>query len=219
MKQKIIGIVNKYWFPATVSLALVIFQALAYFLAKFTPIEAHLVGNSIDKAIPFIPIFIIPYVLWYLFLIVVPCILYHQDRKMFYWYLVANFLIDTVATLIFIFYPTLLIRPELHIDSIFTWLLNLIYVGDTPALNCFPSIHCASCFVAIFIMIKGNKIKNKYRFMTSIFALFIIASTLFIKQHVVIDVVGAFVVALLMVILVKATSLHTYIEKIIERKR
>ena len=67
MKQKIIGIVNKYWFPVTVSLALVIFQALAYFLAKFTPIEAHLVGNSIDKAIPFIPIFIIPYVLWYLF--------------------------------------------------------------------------------------------------------------------------------------------------------
>lgn len=219
MKQKIGEIVKKNLFPFTLSLSLVIYQAIAYFLAKFTPIEPHIVGGTIDTKIPFLSIFIIPYVLWYLFLVVVPCILYHQDKKSFYWYLVTNFLVDTVATIAFIFYPTLLIRPELHVHNISTWLVNLIYWGDTPALNCFPSIHCASCFVALFIMIKSNKIEKKYRFTTSIFSLLIIASTLFIKQHVVIDVIGAFVLAVLMLILVKVTSLPTRIEKIIERKR
>lgn len=219
MKNKINHFVKKYWFPASLSLGVIIYQALFYFLAKFTPVEPHIVGGSIDNSIPFVPIFIIPYVLWYLFLVVVPCMLYHQDKKSFYWYLVTNFLVDTVATIIFVFYPTLLIRPEIHVNGIFTWLTNLIYLGDTPALNCFPSIHCANCFVALFIMIKGNKVKNYQRFTTSIFALLIIASTLLIKQHVVIDVVGAFILALIMIILVKLTSLSNWVEKRSERKR
>lgn len=217
------AIVKKFWFPAILSLMIVTYQAIAYFLAKFTPIEAHLVGNQIDYAIPFLPIFIVPYILWYLFLIVVPCILYDQDKKTFYWYSVANFLVDTIATIIFICYPTLLIRPEIEVSGIFTWLVSLIYWGDTPALNCFPSIHCASCFVSIFIMLQSNKIKKRCRFTTSIFAFIIIVSTVFIKQHVIIDVIGAFVLALMVVIIVKTTSLHcyveSYIEKLVKRKR
>lgn len=217
MGEKIKLLIKKYSFPFIVSLSVIIYQAVAYFLAKFTPMERHLVGDVIDSKIPFLSIFIVPYILWYLFLVVVPCILYEQDRKSFYWYLVSNFIVDTVATIIFIFYPTLLVRPEISVDSVFTWLVNLIYWGDTPALNCFPSIHCANCFVAIFIMIKGNKIKKQHRFTTSIFALLIIASTLFIKQHVVIDVVGAFVLALIVVMIVKGTSFHSYIEAYIEK--
>lgn len=223
MKEKIKLLIKRFWFPITLSLIVVVYQAIAYFFAKFTPVSAHLIGGKIDNAIPFLPIFIVPYILWYVFLIVVPCILYDQDKKTFYWYLVTNFLVDTIATIIFICYPTLLIRPEIEVSGIFTWLVNLIYWGDTPALNCFPSIHCASCFIAIFIMIKSNKIRKKERFTTSIFALLIIVSTLFIKQHAVIDVVGAFVLALVTVVLVKFTSFHLYIEKwiekLVERKR
>lgn len=219
MKEKWKLMIQKNYFPALVSLAVVIYQAICYFLAKFTPFAAHVVGGEIDNAIPFLPIFIIHYVLWYLFLIVVPCMLYQENKENFYWYLVTNFLVDTIATIIFIFYPTLLIRPEIHVDNIFTWLVSLIYWGDTPALNCFPSIHCASCFIAIFIMIKGNKIKKEYRFTTSIFAILIIASTLFIKQHVVVDVVGAFILAIATVLLVKITSIHTFVQKKLERKR
>ncbi len=219
MKEKIILLMNKYKFPIILSLIAVIYQAIFYYFAKFTPIEPHIIGSEIDSLIPFLPVFIVPYILWYLFLIVVPCILYEQDRNTFYWYLVTNFLVDTVATIIFILYPTLLIRPDLSINGIFTWLISIIYWGDTPALNCFPSIHCASCFVSIFIMIKSNKIKSQHRFTTSIFAALIILSTLFIKQHAVIDVVGAFVLAFIMLVLVKRTSLHTYIENKMERKR
>lgn len=219
MKKKIELLISKYKFPFLLSLSVILYQAIAYFFAKFTPMERHLIGSAIDGKIPFLPIFIIPYILWYLFLVVVPCILYEKDKKTFYWYLVSNFLVDTIATIIFVFYPTYLIRPEIQVDSIFTWLVNLIYWGDTPALNCFPSIHCANCFVALFIMIKGNKIKKEYRFTTILFSLLIIASTLFVKQHVIVDVVGAFILALLITILVKTLNIHIYIQKKIERKR
>ncbi len=144
--------------------------------------------------------------------------MYSQDKKTFYQYITTNILVDTVATIIFIFYPTLLIRPEIAVDSVSTWIVNLIYWGDTPALNCFPSVHCANCFVAIFIMAKSNKIRNKGRFFTILFGILIIFSTLFVKQHAVIDVVGALFLATFIVFVVKEFHLETFLEKRLEKK-
>lgn len=218
MKEKTIEIVKKYAYPFTISLIVIAYQAIIYFLAKFTPFQEHIIGSTLDSKIPFIPIFIIPYVLWYLFLVVVPCVLYSQDKKTFYQYITTNILVDTVATIIFIFYPTLLIRPEIAVDSVSTWIVNLIYWGDTPALNCFPSVHCANCFVAIFITAKSNKIRNKDRFFTILFGILIIFSTLFVKQHAVIDVVGALFLATFIVFVVKEFHLETFLEKRLEKK-
>ncbi len=218
MKDKFNLLVRKYIFPCSISLIVIAYQAILYFLAKFTPFQEHVIGSSIDSKIPFIPIFIIPYVLWYLFLVVVPCLLYTQNKKDFYKYITANILVDTVATIIFIVYPTLLIRPEIQVDGIFTWLVSFIYWGDTPALNCFPSIHCANCFVAIYIMLKGNKVKNKDRIFTILFGLLIIISTLFIKQHALIDVVGALFLSTLIVFIVEEFHLENFLEKNLEKK-
>jgi len=218
MKEKTIEIVKKYAYPFTISMIVIAYQAIIYFLAKFTPFQEHIIGSTLDSKIPFIPIFIITYVLWYLFLVVVPCVLYSQDKKTFYQYITTNILVDTVATIIFIFYPTLLIRPEIAVDSVSTWIVNLIYWGDTPALNCFPSVHCANCFVAIFIMAKSNKIRNKGRFFTILFGILIIFSTLFVKQHAVIDVVGALFLATFIVFVVKEFHLETFLEKRLEKK-
>ena len=69
MKEKTIEIVKKYAYPFTISLIVIAYQAIIYFLAKFTPFQEHIIGSTLDSKIPFIPIFIIPYVLWYLFLV------------------------------------------------------------------------------------------------------------------------------------------------------
>lgn len=219
MKKKMISLLKKYAFPGVISIIVICYQAILYFFAKFTPFSIHVIGSSIDRKIPLIPIFIIPYVLWYLFLVVVPCLLYTQNKKDFYQYILANILVDTIATIIFVIYPTLLIRPEIEVNNLFTWILNLIYWGDTPALNCFPSVHCANCFVAIFIMIKGNKIKKKDRLFTCLFAVLIIFSTLFVKQHALIDVVGAFILSFIAVLFVKKTNLSDTLENKVETKK
>lgn len=219
MRVNFMPVIKKYYFPIIFSLIITLYQAFIYFMAKFTPFPVHAVGGQIDNIIPFLPVFIIPYVLWYLFLVMVPCVLYENDKSDFYWYITSTILINTVAVLIFVFYPTILIRPNFVVDNIFTWLLNIIYMEDTPALNCFPSIHCASCFSVIFIMLKGNKIKKSCKAFWIFSSVIIILSTLFIKQHALIDVVGAFFVSLLIVYFVKKTTIYLVVKQKVEARR
>ena len=82
-------------------------------------------------------------------------------------------------------------RPELVVNDVFTWILNVVYMNDTPAMNCLPSMHCTTCFTSMYVIIKSNKIPKKCKVLAPIIFTLIVLSTLFVKQHAIVDVVTA----------------------------
>ena len=102
----------------------------------------------------------------------------------------------------FILYPSMVIRPDIEVKTITDWLIDFTYRSDTPAVNCLPSIHCVYCFVTSYYIIQSKQLKNK-RIPIVIYSLLIVLSTVFVKQHIVEDIVLALIYTAIAIIIVK----------------
>nr|WP_204616248.1 phosphatase PAP2 family protein [Desulforadius tongensis] len=151
---------------------------------------AHSMITEIDKAIPFLKIFILPYIIWYPFIFFTLFYLCLRDKKIYFHTLAALNLGLIICYIIYYTYQTTVPRPEVAGKDLLALLVMYIYSSDQP-FNCFPSIHCLTSF----LMIKGiNNSTVKNTFNTTIIsftAAVIILSTLFVKQHVILDVISA----------------------------
>ena len=88
-------------------------------------------------------------------------------------------------------------RPELVGNSLSVHLLGWLYSIDKPA-NLLPSIHCMNSWFC-YIAVRGRKdIPRWYRIFSFVFAWLIGLSTVFIRQHVVLDIAAGFLLAELM---------------------
>lgn len=179
-------------------LFLYLLQALVYFLSKFTPVKEHLIGSDIDHKIPFIAFFGLFYVSWFLAIIIVPLVLNKYKKselKKHYWNVVIAI---AICAMFYLFYPTTAdIRPDVHIKGLFTLICYLIYFFDGPMANLFPSMHCWMCFYYIYYMLFNKEIDKRWRIGIIVFSILVILSTMFIKQHVVIDVIAAFIFSII----------------------
>ena len=183
-------------------LFLLIYQTSLYLIAKLTPIEINVVGNTIDEKIPFIPQFIYAYISWYIMLFLVPYIFYKKSPKSFNKYYITTFSCITIGLFIYFFYPTIMYRADIEFNSISEYLVNIIYKMDTPALNCCPSMHCVISFIFIYVSLTEKNLNIKYKVLLTIWSLLVIVSTLFVKQHVIVDVISAFILSLVVFIIV-----------------
>jgi len=191
---------NKKFKVIITILSLIAFQSLLYLLAKFTPFEYHIVNIAFDNKIPFIKYFVYPYIIWYITLFLVPYLYSKYDIKLYNIYLKTLFIAITIVFVTYIFYPTTLIRDPVITTDLSTFIINLIYKLDTPAINCLPSMHCLISFLHIFITPKVKKIKTILKVIIIVQSILVILSTVFIKQHVILDVIFAFVLSLLIYI-------------------
>ena len=183
-------------------LFLLIYQTSLYLIAKLTPIEINVVGNTIDEKIPFIPQFIYAYISWYIMLFLVPYIFYKKSPKSFNKYYITTFSCITIGLFIYFFYPTIMYRADIEFNSISEYLVNIIYKMDTPALNCCPSMDCVISFIFIYVSLTEKNLNIKYKVLLTIWSLLVIVSTLFVKQHVIVDVISAFILSLVVFIIV-----------------
>lgn len=78
-----------------------------------------------------------------------------------------------------------------------TYLLNFIYSSD-KAMNVFPSIHVYNSIVCAVALLKCKEFKGKHwmTFLAITSAVLISLSTMFIKQHSILDVLAACILAL-----------------------
>lgn len=149
----------------------------------------HLV-TDMDRNIPFIKIFIIPYVSWYFFIGIALCVLCLKDRPVYITTMLAinSGLLFCYAT--YFFFQTTVPRPELAGNDMLTRMVAFVYASDPP-FNCFPSIHC----LISYLIMKGYSNSAGAKLSTNMviygLALLIIISTLFVKQHVILDVIAA----------------------------
>ena len=168
-------------------------QALLYFLVKFVQGDAHMIGSSFDEWFPFCKYFVFVYDSWYPFLIFVWYRLYMSDYDCYKRFFVASVLSMIIADFIFILYPSTIERAIFDVNDISSYLLSITYMFDTP-VNCLPSMHCMFCFTSMYGAL-SSKFKTFDKVFICLYFVLIILSTMFIKQHVLYDVILAFVIS------------------------
>ena len=178
-------------------------QAVIYMLGKLSPFTPHLLQSVIDNKIPFISCFIYLYYSWYIMIILIPFLYYKKDNITFKKYMISYQISIIVAFLFYFLYPTMIIRPVITSQGLSNQLTDLLYHMDQPALNCLPSMYCVLCFFHIYYIMKCKNISKYIRVSTIVWALLVTLSTLLVKQHVLVDVVFALIVAMIIIWLVE----------------
>lgn len=191
--EKFKKLTHKYWHV----LAFLGFAVIAgwYFLMQaIDPRTPWLVECPIDKMIPFCEWFILPYVLWYGYVSLPMVYLFFKSRHDFLRMAVYLFSGMAVCMLICTVFPNAIdFRPEtLPRDNFLCSLTQLIYSNDRPT-NVFPSMHCYESVAICVAFLKARSINPPkwVKIAMIVMAALICLSTVFIKQHSVIDgVVG-----------------------------
>lgn len=147
----------------------------------------------VDARIPFCEWFVIPYCLWYPLLVAVGLYLLLRDRAAFRRYmlfLAATFLL---SELLWFLLPNGqdLRPPAFSRENPLTALVAGLYRVDTNT-NVFPSVHVVGSIGAALAVWDCRALERRrgLRMGTAALAALICVSTLFIKQHTVLDVVG-----------------------------
>ena len=176
-----------------------------YFLTEnLIPVEnCHEIHCGLDDIIPFCEIFLIPYVFWYLLIVVslLYFLLYNVDSfKKLQTYIIIT---QVVAMAIYIIYPSCQnLRPtEFTRDNFLTDCVGLLYSLDTNTGVC-PSLHCAYSIGIASVWLREKNVSKLWKALVVIAVILICLSTMFIKQHSAVDFFAAIPVCLLAEILV-----------------
>ncbi|MBQ2745027.1 MAG: phosphatase PAP2 family protein [Lachnospiraceae bacterium] len=169
-----------------------------------TPDSAYTnIHVKIDDMIPFCEWFIIPYLLWFVYVVVVVAFVFFTSRKEFYQASAYLFIGMSICLLICTVWPN---GQDLRIeeftnDNILTSLMSMVYHADTNT-NVFPSIHVYNSVAVVVMLCKSHKLKNVtwVKIAAGILSILIILSTMFLKQHSVVDAIGGIVLAVVMYI-------------------
>lgn len=165
---------------------------IIFFLLEHRQVVPYLLDTNLDYLIPFCSFFIIPYILWfaYVAITIVFFILFVDSETEFSRLAATLFIGNTLFLFIsFIFPNGHLLRPTLTGHDPLTALVNLLYCVDTST-NILPSMHVfngIACCIAIYY----NETLRKKPYLiigSNLFTVSVVLSTLFLKQHTVLDV-------------------------------
>ena len=171
-----------------------VFGILFSYVEKYYPVEHYTpVYSVIDDFIPFFEWFVIPYLFWFVYLagMVIYTALYDIGafRKMMLFVIITY----TLTIVIYLIWPTCQeLRPAaFERDNIFTRIMSDYYAYDTNTNVC-PSLHVIGA-VAVqftFLHLKGKK-HIGWHIAFLITTILICLSTVFLKQHSIVDVFAA----------------------------
>ena len=180
-------------------LYLLLFWAVfgVFFLAveRLIPRTYHPVWCQLDDLIPFCEWFFIPYMFWFVFLVGMLAYTLFFDvpafKRMMYFVMITY----GVTMIVYLVYPTCQeLRPtEFPRDNFLTRFAAWFYAFDTNTNVC-PSLHCVGSLAVAFAAWDTKRFSSrgwKAAFMGM--AVLISVSTVFVKQHSVIDVMWAYV--------------------------
>ncbi|MBQ9673795.1 MAG: phosphatase PAP2 family protein [Ruminococcus sp.] len=151
-------------------------------------------SSSVDSLIPFEPSFIIIYNLSYILWAVGFVIFARENRKLCNEMFAAEMIGKTICLICFIAIPTEMVRANICKADFFSYLTSIMYSIDEPN-NLFPSIHCMESWLCFRGAFKCKKIHSIYSAAWFILATLICLSTVFVKQHVFVDIFAGIFVA------------------------
>lgn len=202
-KNGLKALINKYghaWALLYVPVYLIWFMTLERKVAEDD--ELFIIETDIDELIPFCEEFIVPYYLWFAFIFVVGMYFFFTSKSEFYRLCIYLYSGMTVFLIICTFWHNgLELRPDLSRigrDNIFMDLVRKLYETDT-ADNVFPSIHVYNSVCAAVAVCRNEKLRSMpvIKNGSVILAILIILSTVFLKQHSVLDVIAGLTLSIL----------------------
>lgn len=184
---------------------------LFFYLIWFFYLEKRSVANyyvmhcRLDDMIPFNEWFVIPYCIWFAFIAVTVLYFFFSSvgssRKEYFQICAFLFGGMTICLVIYTIWPSMQdLRPQtMPRDNILTGIVAGFYEGDT-CTNVSPSIHVYNSIGACIAILRSSRLKKRkiIRTGTVVLSALICLSTVFIKQHSVIDMFAAIGLALVM---------------------
>jgi hypothetical protein len=167
-------------------IGLVPFSNLFYWTLNGTQRGVYDLTTDLDRSLPLIKFFIIPYMTLWFFLAFCYVYLCFKNRKVYYRIMITLFLCYVVAFITYYFFQTTVPRPLVTGDDVFSKLILFTYNSDAPN-NCFPSIHVITAYLAVK-GINATNARKLIKFPVNIIGFLIIISTEFVKQHVIMDI-------------------------------
>lgn len=182
------------------------------YMIWFTYLEKNVtkytvVYSKYDDLIPFMEIFVVPYILWFAFIFITVAYFFFTSKIDFYKCCAYLFIGMTICLIIYTIWPN---GQNLRVDldnlgrsNIFTYIVSIIYKTDTPT-NVFPSIHVYNSIGASIAIRKSEKLRKiKWiQWLSIILTILISLSTVFIKQHSILDGLSAIILSIIMYIIV-----------------
>lgn len=175
---------------------LVIINLIVYEGTQFLMLHAKHwdLALPLDARIPFRPAWIVIYILAYLqwavgFIVISRESCAHCNRV-----LAGEIIAKFICMLFFIALPTRIERPVVEGSGVFAALTRLIFASDLPG-NLFPSIHCLESWICFRGAIGMKRVPRWYAPAMLAFTLMVFASTVLVKQHVLVDIPAGVLVA------------------------
>ncbi len=150
--------------------------------------------NRLDDRIPFVKEWVIVYVGCYLFWAVNYILVTREGKDLWYRFAAADMTSRLICGFFFLILPTTNIRPPVEGNDIYSDILRFVYEADMSS-NLFPSIHCLVSWFCVIGIRKSTKIPCWYKILSVIIAILVFISTVMLKQHYLIDILGGVVLA------------------------
>lgn len=178
--------------PVSVPMAVLALLVPLYFVIGevLTPERTlHVPELSLDRLVPQ-PGWSLIYGSLYVF-VLLPAFVVHQQEHIRRTVL-AYLMVWIAAFACFLAYPTVAPRPATVVgEDFFAWVIRFIYACDPP-YNCFPSLHVAQSFLSA---LSCYRVHRGVGFAAGFWASLIAISTLYTKQHYILDVIAGIFLA------------------------
>lgn len=151
----------------------------------------HVMWCPLDDKIPFNELFLIPYLFWFIYMVAAHAYTFFVDVGAFRRLMRNIILVFGVSSIIFMVFPTCQqLRPTtFEQDNVLTRLMAWFYTTDTSTNVC-PSLHVCGSFAAAAAFSDTKRFSSRgWKAVHFGIAVLISVSTVFVKQHSVIDTV------------------------------
>ena len=191
-----------------------------FFFLEKNVIHYSIVHIKLDDYIPFNEYFIIPYFMWFAYVACAVLFFFFTNKEDYYRLCAFLFIGMTMSLIICTIWPNGHdLRPAgFEQENIFTSMVSGLWMTDTPT-NVFPSIHVYNSIGVHLAVMKSERFKKNHVVRIGSFVLMasICLSTVFLKQHSVMDGVGAIMLGAFMYRMVYKTE-HAWSKREVEER-
>lgn len=184
--------------PRVLCAALLALLGALYFITQYIPLTYHTVHVPLDDVIPFVPAFIFAYILWYFY---VPGLMLYasfREREVFLRQMAVLFSGTALGIVTFLLFPTQIdFRPDAAGEGLALALCRLIYANDRP-VNVLPSLHCFEALAVYLPLLQRRRGHRLLCAVCGVLAVLICLSTVFVRQHSVVDLAAGCLLAVVL---------------------
>jgi membrane-associated phospholipid phosphatase len=187
------GIFGTGWANAGISIVLAIavyFTSEIYYALNHGP-NVIFVKSPLDDLIPVVPPFVIPYVSLEPFIYATLVLFLLFRTRIFQSAALTMIAAWLVSYLFYFFLQSVVIRPTLTGTDPLTQMIRDVYASDNP-YNDFPSLHTS---LSTILAIHWWRVDKRIGIPVAIWVALIVASTVFVKQHYLADVIAGLLLA------------------------